>query len=184
MQEIKIKSLMVPISDYATVSEDATLYEAILALEISQKSIDQKGFKHRAILVLDAKGQIVGKLNLWDVIESLEPKYVDLRQPREPSRRSFGTEYLKSVWKTYDLWQEPLDTICSKMADISVKDAMHQPDAAEYIEEDSHFGEAINQLIMGRYLSLLVTRDGRIVGILRLSDVFQVIYERAKECRT
>lgn len=183
MQETKIKTLMVPISDYATVSENATLYEAILALEMAQKSVGQERFKHRAILVLDGKGQIVGKLNLWDVIESLEPKYVDLRQPREPSRRSFGAQYLKSVWKTYDLWQEPLDTVCNKLTDISVKDVMHQPDTTEYIEEEAYLGEAVNQLIMGRYLSLLVTREGIVVGILRLSDVFQVIYERSKACR-
>ncbi len=184
MQETKVETLMVPISDYATVSEDATLYEAILALEEAQKSVGKESFKHRAILVLDQQGQVVGKLNLWDVIESLEPKYVDLRQPREPSRRSFGSDYLRSVWKTYDLWQEPLDAICAKIADISVKDTMHQPDASEYIAQDAHLGEAINQLIMGRYLSLLVIRDRKIVGILRLSDVFQEIYERAKACRS
>ena len=182
MQETRVRNLMVPISDYATVAEDATLYEAIMTLEKAQKNLRQESFKHRAILVLDRDNQIVGKLNMWDVIEGLEPKYKDLRQPREPARRSFGPDYLRSMCKTYDLWQDSLEDLCSKMADISVKEAMHQPEPAEYIEEGAYLGEAINQLIMGRYLSLLVVRDGTIVGILRLSDVFQEVYERAKVC--
>jgi hypothetical protein len=36
----KIENLMIPLADYATVSEDATLYEAVLALEESQKKFD------------------------------------------------------------------------------------------------------------------------------------------------
>jgi CBS domain containing-hemolysin-like protein len=33
MKSISVKEIMVPLSEYATVSKDATLYEAILALE-------------------------------------------------------------------------------------------------------------------------------------------------------
>ena len=36
-----VKDLMVPLSDYATVSEDATLNEAVLALKQSQDCFDQ-----------------------------------------------------------------------------------------------------------------------------------------------
>lgn len=181
MRKTTVKQLMVPISHYATVSENSTLFEAILALEEAQKKVEQESYKHRAILILDENEKIVGKVNLWDVIEGLEPKYKDLRQPREPS--SFGPEYLRSMCKTYDLWRQPLDEICRKISEIKVKEVMHQPDNAEYIEEDAHLGEAINQLVMGRYLSLLVTREQKIVGILRLSDVFKEIYDRAKACR-
>jgi CBS domain-containing protein len=184
MQQITVKDLMVPISHYATVFEDATLYEAIVALEDTQSSSTQKGYKHRAVLVLDHDHKIAGKINLWDVIEGLEPKYKDLRQPREPSSRSFGPEYVKSMCKTYDLWREPLEEICSKVSQISVKDVMRVPSDAEYISQEAELGEAINQLIIGHYLSLLVTGGGKVVGILRLIDVFQKIYELAKACRS
>ena len=49
MQQMKIKSLMVPLKEYATVSQDATLFEAVMALEEAQKKIVE-GYKHRAIL--------------------------------------------------------------------------------------------------------------------------------------
>ena len=39
MNSQKIENLMIPLADYATVSEDATLYEAVLALEAVPEKI-------------------------------------------------------------------------------------------------------------------------------------------------
>ena len=36
METIKVKDLMVPLDQYVCVSEDATLYEAVVALEEAQ----------------------------------------------------------------------------------------------------------------------------------------------------
>jgi len=33
MKSIKVKDIMVPLNEYATVNEEATLYEGLLALE-------------------------------------------------------------------------------------------------------------------------------------------------------
>ena len=41
MKQTKVRDLMVPLSDYATVSEEATLYEAVMALEESQLKFDK-----------------------------------------------------------------------------------------------------------------------------------------------
>ncbi len=43
--------------------------------------------------------------------------------------------------------------------------------------------EAIHQLIIGHHQSLLVTREGAIVGVLRLTDVFAAVFHAMKECR-
>ena len=43
MEIITIEDLMVPIEEYATVGEEATLYEAVKALEKAQEDFD---FKH------------------------------------------------------------------------------------------------------------------------------------------
>ena len=45
-----VKELMVPLADYATVSEDATLREALLTMEEAQKRVEAGSEKHRAIL--------------------------------------------------------------------------------------------------------------------------------------
>jgi hypothetical protein len=55
METILVKEMMIPLADYATVSEEANLYEAVVALEEAQRSFDQDKYRHRAILVYDAK---------------------------------------------------------------------------------------------------------------------------------
>ena len=61
METYKVKELMVPISEYATVNRGATLYEAILALEKAQEEYDHSKYRHRAVLVLDQTGKVIGK---------------------------------------------------------------------------------------------------------------------------
>ena len=39
MKEIKVKSIMVPLSKYSTISKDATLYEAVLGLGRGTKEV-------------------------------------------------------------------------------------------------------------------------------------------------
>jgi CBS domain-containing protein len=75
MESILIKDLMVPLADYATVSEYATLSEAVLALKEAQKNFDQDRYRHRAVLVLDKSGKVVGKVSQIDALKALEPKY-------------------------------------------------------------------------------------------------------------
>ena len=41
MTKIFVKDLMVPLEEYATVHEDATLYEALTALEKAQEALDR-----------------------------------------------------------------------------------------------------------------------------------------------
>ena len=53
MRAYVVKDLMVPLEEYATVSEDASLLDAVLALETAQRNFDQARYRHRALLVLD-----------------------------------------------------------------------------------------------------------------------------------
>jgi predicted transcriptional regulator len=59
---------------------------------------------------------------------------------------------------------------------------MHTPTEGEYVSEDASLEVAIHQLIMGHHQSLLVTRKKKIVGILRLTDVFAAVFHKMKEC--
>ena len=72
--------------------------------------------------------------------------------------------------------------MCTKAANIKVKDFMHTPTEGEYVEEKTSLCDAIHQFVMGHHQSLLVTRDGVIVGILRLTDVFKEVFQMIKIC--
>ncbi|MFH0999171.1 MAG: CBS domain-containing protein [Pseudomonadota bacterium] len=183
MQSTKVKELMVPLAEYATVSEDATLNEAILALEEAQKKVEQGRERHRAILVLDKNRRVVGKLTQWDVSAGIEPEYRAIENITETSRFGFSPEYLRSMMKDYGLWRKPLEDLCGKASAILVKDIMSKPTPGEYIEEDASLDEAIHLLVMGRHQSLIVKKGDDISGILRMSDVFKGICDKVKSCK-
>jgi CBS domain-containing protein len=182
VKTIAVKDLMVPLAEYATISEQATLYEAVLALEKAQEAFDPKRHRHRAVLVFDKKNKIVGKLGQLDILKSLEPKYAEMGDLGPLSRTGFSPQFLRSMVEKFALWDESLTDICRKAAKLKVKDIMYTPTEGEYVEENASLGEAIHQLVMGHHQSLLVTSGQQIVGILRLVDVFKDVCEAMKSC--
>ena len=87
MEQMSVQDLMVPIEEYATVSQDATLFEAVLALEHAQEKLDrmQYSYLHRAILVFDENKKRMKKVAVLinaeikifeDLPEKLVPVFV------------------------------------------------------------------------------------------------------------
>lgn len=183
MSNLKVKDLMIPLEDYATVSQDASLYQAVQALDEADQRFAQSKYRHRAVLVTDEAGKVVGKLSMLDVIKGLEPKYEQLLQEQNISRYGVSPELIKDIFKQHSLWDDPLEQICSKADGIKVRDIMYTPKDTEHVHCDTPLVEAINQLVMGSHHSLLVLEDGEIEGILRLSDVFYEVCERIKSCK-
>ena len=175
VKSIKVKNLMVSLEDYASVSQDATLYEAVLALDEAQKRLHSDRHPHRAVLVLGAEGQVIGKLSQWDFIRALEPRYSEIVDFNSLVRLGFSARFIRSMVADQGLWQKPLENLCQRASEIKVRDVMYTPAEGEYVQEDATLDEGIHQLVIGRHQSLLVTRNSRVVGVLRLSDVFSAV---------
>jgi CBS domain-containing protein len=190
MKDIKVKEVMIPLEEYATVSEEATLYEAVLALERAQekylKESKPQVYPHRAILVLNSKGEVVGKISQFDVLKVLEPKYNDLITSDDLARTAasgFSREFLQTMLQQYKLFDQSLRDLCKKAARIKAKDCMYSPkQGGEFVKREDSLQVAVHQLVVGKHQSLLVTDNKSIVGILRLSDVFKVICQGIKSC--
>ncbi|MBC2715300.1 MAG: CBS domain-containing protein [Desulfobacteraceae bacterium] len=182
MEKYLIKDLMVPISEYATVSEGATLFEAYLALEKAQEEYDHNKYRHRAILILDKNNRVIGKVGQLDVLRALEPKNEQFEMFEDISKFKFSSHFIMSLREQYLMQDEPLIDICKKTAQIKVEDLMRTPTKGEYVEEDTSLNIAIHQLVRGSHMALLVVRKNEIVGILRLTDVFAAIFHTMKEC--
>jgi CBS domain-containing protein len=183
VKTIKVKDWMVPLDEYATISEDATLHEAVLALEGVRGRFDVKEYRHRAVIVLEESGRVIGKLSQLDVLRCLEPKYADLGDLKKISGYGLSAEFLRSMIDRYDLWKASLDDICRRAVRMRVGDITTSPLAGEFIEAEASINQAIHQLIIGHHQSLMVTSKGEIVGVLLLSDVFQEVGERIKACK-
>jgi len=177
-----VKELMVPISGYATVPEGSTLFEAILALEKAQDKFDHEKYHHRAILILDKKGRVIGKLSQLGVLRALEPKDEDVEGIDELSQFGFSQELVQGLRKERRLQGVPLKDLYVRTARLKVEDFMQAPTEGEYVEQDASLDIAVHQLVLGNHLALLVTKAREIVGILRLTDVFGAVLRDMKEC--
>jgi CBS domain-containing protein len=182
MKSMLVKDLMVPLSEYATISQDASLLDAIRALEKAQAQFHKSRYVHRAVLVYDEAGKIVGKLSQIDIIRGLEPKYEEVGDVKHRSLSAFSPTFFKTMFDHLKLWEKPLRDLCKTTASRKVKDVMCTPARDEYVEADATLDEAIHRLILGSHQSLIVARGEEIVGILRLTDVFQEISTVAKTC--
>ena len=79
MQTASVEELMLPLTDYTCVSEESTLYDAFIALEGALQGIQKADPSHPrdfAVLVLDANGDVLGRLVVWDKQgKAIEPEF-------------------------------------------------------------------------------------------------------------
>ncbi|PIE67271.1 MAG: hypothetical protein CSA23_04745 [Deltaproteobacteria bacterium] len=182
MRTKSVQDLMIPISEYVTVSQDATLNEAVAALKQSHADSDQDKYRHRAVLIKGADQQIIGKMDLHTILKALEPKYEDMFADNGPAHLGFTRKYQKAMFGSFKLWQDPINQICEKAARTKVSNFVTRPTENEIIEPDAPLGEAVHQLVLGRHQSLLVNEGRKIIGILRLTDVFETLIDMIFAC--
>jgi hypothetical protein len=84
------------------------------------------------------------------------------------------------MFKDHALWAEPSHFVRKRATQQKVADFIQPTAQDEYIEDSATLGEALHQLIVYPYHSLLVTSGEDVVGILRLSDVFAKICDIIK----
>ncbi len=182
MKTIALKDLMVPLADYATVPREATLLEAVLALEKAQLALDPSRHKHRAILVLDESGKVVSKITMKNILVALEPNYGKVEGMEVLERSGYSPDLIRSMLEDNALWTEPLQFVRERATKLKVGDFIQALSEGEYIDDNATLGEAIHQLVVYPYHSLLVTSGDEVVGILRLSDVFTKVCDKIKTC--
>ena len=178
MDSKMVKDLMVPLDDYAVISRESTLLDAIIALDQAQKNLPAGRQPYRAVLVVDDKKKVVGKIGQLAFLKALEPKYNMLGDLSRLSRAGLSSTFISSMMENFQFFQENLNDLCRRAIYIKAKDVMHP--ITESIEENASLHEAIHKIIMHQTLSLLVTRSDRMVGLLRLSDLFDEVAKQMK----
>lgn len=181
MNKYTVKDLMVPISEYATVPIGTTLFGAILALEEAQENFDHGKYQHRAILVLDDKNKVVGRLSQLRVLNAMDAadnysRYEQLKIFK------FSDTHIEKVSEKDRLARKIFtEEALKKVAKKLVNEFMQKPNPDEYVAETSAIDMAIHKMAAGAHQSLLATRGDEIVGVLRLSDVFAATFHTLKE---
>ncbi len=185
MKTIMVRDLMIPVESYTTVPLDATLYEAVVALDNSQRSTDPLRYKHRAIFVLDRNGEVIGKMNMKSILSALKPESLNKEGEEVLSREGYSPDLIQSLTEKNVLWIDPLQIACDRASQLMVIDVVKPPKRAELIDESATLGDALQQLLVYPFYSLLVMKnDYEIIGILRLSDLYATVCREMKKCKT
>jgi CBS domain-containing protein len=181
MENMKVRDLMIPASEFPKISPDATFYEALTSLEKAQEKYLSEENKQRILLVEDKNGKIVGKISPIDMIRGLEPKYADAEIDENLTR--FGVNYaLDAMRKEIRLWQTPFADLCRKAKDVHIKDFIKTSPEEQAVKIDDRLAKAFDWFVMGRYDSLFVYEGDEIIGLLKFSDVYQKIKDTMREC--
>jgi len=168
---------MVPISEYATVTVGASLLDAIHVLEQAQEAYTVSKYQHRAILVLDPAGQVVGKISQLRALKAIEGDHEFNDEIDEMRKFNFSEAYIAQLRDKFRARKIIIaETTLREAAAKKVEEFMQAPTPGEYVSEDCSVDTAIHKLVAGTHLSLLVTRNKEIVGVLRISDVFAAVF--------
>ncbi len=185
-----VRDLMVSATKCGRIHQDVTIGAAILMLDHGHNGPFAGGelLNHAALLVLNKDNLVVGKFSPTEIVRNMDPIYHS-QQGAETIAHTAGSgltpALLKSLTQNSPLRCESFEQICRNVLNLKVKDCMVLPQRNQCVLESDRLEEAIHKLATGAHQSLLVTSEERIVGILRLSDVFQQLtQERANSNRS
>jgi Mg2+/Co2+ transporter CorC len=182
MENMKVRDLMIPTEKFPRISESATFYEGLRALEAAQERYLSGESEQRILLVEDADGKVIGKLSPIDLIRGLETTYNRLDTQNILQR--FGLGYIwKSMQEDYHLWENPFRDLCRKAADLHIRDFFRPPEKGQRVHADDGLARCFHLFVMNRHDALVVFDGDDIIGLLRFSDVYQKAAQTMKECQ-
>ena len=179
MQNLKVRDVMLSLDEYAVVPIDAAILEAVQALEEAQTRLPEGHHRHRAVLVVDGEGEIVGKVGHFAFLKGLEPAYQQLGDWEAMSRAGLSGSFVRSVMETHQLWHQNPAQLRLRVEKTTVGEVMRP--VGESVAADAPLTDAIHFFVIYQTLSLLVRDGDRVVGVLRLSDVFRRVCDFLRE---
>jgi CBS domain-containing protein len=171
----KVRDFMVPVEDYATVSEDQALRDAVVNLrrvycQVEDGACTEAG--HRTALVLDAKGSLVGILDFKSILAVLVP---EIAGGVSAKLESLGVTMTFAEADVLDM-DETSAAFRARVlrnAQTRVKDVMLKLRGT--ITADSDLMDALKLMYKNKIVVLPVFEDNELVGVLRDSDLFLAV---------
>ena len=163
-EEKTIEEVMVPLSEYTTVTSDQTVTEGIAGLkksfspQLHTNRIMETG--HRSLLVFDRSGKVEGILSIIDLLEAVLPGYLSAPKPSTADSMQYSPMF----------WTGMFTREAQRLASTQVGDLMSPAPPA--IDAQANLMEAAYLLVNEKCRRLIVMKDDAVVGVLREQDLF------------
>jgi len=163
-EEKKVSDIMIPVENYTTIDVNRTLKEAIEEVKKSYETILSTGkimeTGHRSILVFDGKGELVGILSIKDLIRALRPAYLSAPKPTMADSIRFSPMFWTGLFTN-----QVKALIDKKVGNIMSKTPL-------LVDENANLMEIADLMFTERARRVAVTRQGKVVGIVREQELF------------
>ena len=176
MKKILVRELMIPLDSFPSVNEDATLADAIMEMQRSQLTLPPNLHRYRAIIVKSHYGKVIGKLGHFDFLRALEPKYTHLHDIDQLRKANLSVNFINDIMEQYHFWEDEMYDLYDRIYTVNVKEYMQPIDRT--ININASLPQAIHQLLMQQNISLMVADGDEIIGILRISEIYNDLVSR------
>ena len=162
----RVRDVMIPLEQYPSVRDTATLREAVEALERSQLDVGPRKSLPRVLLVFDAIEVMVGYVRRRDLMRGLEPKFLVV-QPLSYRKKLFDIALDPNL---SELSHDRVLKGIREQGGRPVSDVMRPIETV--VQADDHIMKAIYEMV-SLDLSLIPVLDGkRLVGVVRSVELF------------
>ncbi len=176
LDNVYVKDVYLNIDDYPNISQDAPIGHAIHMMH----SFLEDQHKYRNILVLDDDDHLKGYLSLRDLIRAVGPDYLRKREPNLKGNQPFNFEGLsQDLTALSSLWEEGFSN--------KVYDELHKPVSEcmtlmeDHVSLKDHIAKCIYIMLANDVLVLPVVEDDRVIGVIRLVDLFERIADSVEK---
>lgn len=175
LDDLKVRDIYIPMQNYPHIPVTATICDAIKLMHSSQT----EAHKYRTILVHDNEEHLVGHLSLRDLLRAIGPRYLRKAGPSVKGNQPF--EMIPQDFAALSLiWQEGFTSKIQEEAQNPVTNYLTLFEHT--VKLDDPFAKCAYLLLIEDLHIIPVVEDEKVVGVVRLVDVFENIAEHM--CKT
>ena len=163
-EERLVRDVMIPISEYTTITEDQSVGEAVKKLResfsaaVCTSRVMETG--HRSIIVFDRQGKLKGMLAIVDLLRAVMPAYLSAPKPSTADAIQYSPMF----------WRGAFDREVGSLAKRPLGEIMSP--APMTIRDDSNLMEAAYTMVTEKMRRMVVMRNGEVAGVIREQDLF------------
>jgi CBS domain-containing protein len=147
-------------TEFKSVLPDATVREAVERLYTPQAEECRAGIPAaQSLMVISGDGGLVGIVTMFDIMEAIEPQYLRVER-----------SHLAGItWE--GLFEEAVDLAENRL----VQDIMTPSKDFRVLSIDDPLMKALELMVEENTPRLPVCEDGRMVGVVRMYEIFQAV---------
>ena len=166
-----VRDLVIPLEDFPHLNENQTLHDAVEVL-LSYTCGEYNRIRYAELLILNDRNQLSGRVTLQNILLNLDPRLKEASKVKGFEGKGAG--FLDLII----LWEDSFFVECRKWSHILIKDLMSP--IKHIVKGSDPVLKALAIMTNTQNLVLPAIDEGRIIGVIRLKEIFKTITARCK----